>query len=221
MKKCNVCRQRKPLSDFYVHKTSPDGHGYTCKVCSRDRSRRWNAENKDRVNANGRRYWATHADAKNAARRQALQTDEGRAKRAEQRRKWYEDPGNRERSQAATKRWLESPEGKAWRADYMARTKDRRREHHLRARYGLDLETYEAMIAQQGGVCAICGEVPEQWAVDHDHACCSGANSCGECIRGLLCQRCNRGLASYDDSPDRLRAAAAYLESPPGKAYVN
>jgi hypothetical protein len=49
--------------------------------------------------------------------------------------------------------------------------------------------------------------------VDHDHACCPGAKSCGKCVRSLLCASCNKGIAMFADEPQRLDAAAAYLRS--------
>lgn len=48
--------------------------------------------------------------------------------------------------------------------------------------------------------------------IDHDHACCSGTGSCGECIRGIICGRCNTGIGQFRDSPSVLIAAAAYLQ---------
>lgn len=79
-------------------------------------------------------------------------------------------------------------------------------------RYGIDLETYNDMLAKQNGVCAICfrGETclkngkPRSLAVDHCH-------DTGR-VRGLLCNSCNRALGYMKDNPDRLRSAAAYLE---------
>lgn len=38
--------------------------------------------------------------------------------------------------------------------------------------------------------------------VDHDHACCSGPHSCGRCIRGVLCHRCNHVIASVESVHD-------------------
>lgn len=70
--------------------------------------------------------------------------------------------------------------------------------------YGLDDEAYLAMIETQGGVCAICGS-SNRLCVDHDHA--TGA------VRQLLCDMCNKALGLVEDSPDRLRALAAYLEA--------
>jgi hypothetical protein len=79
-------------------------------------------------------------------------------------------------------------------------------------------EKYHAMLSSQGGGCAICGGTEpggrgDRFAFDHDHSCCPAQESCGECIRGLLCSFCNTMLGQAGDSPSRLRAGAAYLES--------
>ena len=86
--------------------------------------------------------------------------------------------------------------------------------------YNLSEEHYAALLAAQGAVCAICGT--SEWAgntgkpnVDHDHGCNhpgKGVQSCAACVRGLLCDFCNRGLGMFRDDPARLRAAVDYLE---------
>lgn len=89
-----------------------------------------------------------------------------------------------------------------------------RRRCHLRKQFDMSLEDYEAMLAGQGGVCAICRQ-EETWvnsrkgsigalAVDHDH-------STGK-VRGLLCNSCNVLIALSGERTEVLRAAIAYLE---------
>lgn len=56
---------------------------------------------------------------------------------------------------------------------------------------------YRSWIDQQGGK-------PRTLAVDHDHE--TG------CLRGLLCEGCNRGIGLLRDDPDLLRRAADYIE---------
>jgi hypothetical protein len=65
--------------------------------------------------------------------------------------------------------------------------------------YGLSLEDYDRLLAMQGGGCAICGKKPKQYrlSVDHDHSCCPGRQSCGNCVRGLLCSLCNQNLLGW------------------------
>lgn len=70
--------------------------------------------------------------------------------------------------------------------------------------YGVSADLFEALKAEQGGLCAICRREPDRWAVDHDHR--SGRP------RGLLCLSCNFALGHFDDDPDRLLAAIAYLK---------
>jgi hypothetical protein len=77
--------------------------------------------------------------------------------------------------------------------------------------YGLTAEQYEALLAHQGGACAICaGERRYRLNVDHDHA--TGA------VRGLLCRRCNRLLRDVRDNAEVLEAAAYYLAWTPAEA---
>ena len=70
------------------------------------------------------------------------------------------------------------------------------RKEHLWAHYRITPERYDAILASQNGCCAICGghDGYKRLAVDHDHNCCPGRNSCGKCVRGLLCENCNHGL---------------------------
>ena len=78
------------------------------------------------------------------------------------------------------------------------------RHYHLKRRYGIGADDFDELVAQQGGVCAICGRAdPEH--VDHDHD--TGA------VRGILCFNCNGGLGQFRDSIDALLAAAAYLDA--------
>lgn len=84
----------------------------------------------------------------------------------------------------------------------------------LKKVYGLSAERYAAMLAEQKGVCAICGNgcaTGKPLAVDHNHACCPTQKSCGSCIRGLLCAKCNTMLGFAKDSAALLMAAAKYL----------
>jgi hypothetical protein len=111
------------------------------------------------------------------------------------------------------------------RTDHLKRTPEQRRAEYQRniatryranlKKHGLTSEQYDALLAAQGGGCAICkGTTPYgrgRFHIDHDHACCPGQRSCGKCVRGLLCGRCNPGLGAFQDSPDLLVAAAAYL----------
>jgi len=102
------------------------------------------------------------------------------------------------------------------RTECMACLKARYRRRSLRVRYNISVERYDEMLAAQDGKCAICDTACTSGkflAVDHDHSCCpTAAQSCGECIRGLICLNCNLAIGNMNDDPARLRAAADYLE---------
>lgn len=98
---------------------------------------------------------------------------------------------------------------------YYSRNKERLKAEHKKYdlnQYGLTEKQYTELLDKQHGLCAICHQ-PEtvtsfgkvrQLSVDHDHI--TGV------VRGLLCTKCNQALGLLNDSVDRLRAAALYLE---------
>jgi hypothetical protein len=87
------------------------------------------------------------------------------------------------------------------------------RSKYLQTRYGITESDYNAILKKQGGICAICYFAPRpgtrRLAVDHDHRT--------KVVRGLLCSRCNRGLAWWRDNPTWLESAARYLRRGPVK----
>lgn len=92
--------------------------------------------------------------------------------------------------------------------------RDRARNRQMKSQYGLELDHYELFTRAVGGKCQICKGVNadgSRLCVDHDHNCCPGKKSCGNCIRGLLCKRCNNALGLFNDDVDALRSAVNYL----------
>lgn len=92
-----------------------------------------------------------------------------------------------------------------------------RSDYFIKLRYNLSLPEWDAIFDAQDGKCAICGTTEpggrhNTFHVDHNHSCCDGPQSCGECVRGLLCSRCNLAISKLDEKPEVLRSAADYLE---------
>lgn len=85
-------------------------------------------------------------------------------------------------------------------------------ETKLQYRYGLTHDTYAEILDSQGNVCAICRRSQQRMTVDHDHSCCEGERSCGSCIRGIICDSCNRGIGMFMENTNALASAIIYLE---------
>jgi len=86
--------------------------------------------------------------------------------------------------------------------------------------YSITSEQYDELYRAQGGRCFGCRRATgasKRLAVDHDHACCPGPKSCGKCVRGLLCDYCNRTLGHYRDDPAAFERMAGYLRHWPSR----
>ena len=87
--------------------------------------------------------------------------------------------------------------------------------HKIEAKRRMNLSgaRYDEMLAAQDGKCAICQSPPlaKRLSIDHDHSCCPGPDSCGKCIRALLCQKCNTGIGMLQDNAVIIEAARQYI----------
>jgi hypothetical protein len=86
--------------------------------------------------------------------------------------------------------------------------REKQRHTARKRRYGITQEQYEGMLEKQNHRCAICetdtvGRNHTAFHVDHNH-------DTGK-VRGLLCDKCNRGLGYFNDNPDFLKKASEYL----------
>lgn len=90
--------------------------------------------------------------------------------------------------------------------EWLASDADRAKGYAL-AKYGITLDDYNRMLAEQGGGCAICGSETNKNGkalfVDHCH-------DTGR-VRGILCYKCNTGLGSFKDDAGLLEKAFRYL----------
>jgi len=95
---------------------------------------------------------------------------------------------------------------KQWRAKNPEKAKAQRARYYEKHR--------DEIHPPRAGVCAICKREEKAMArtatgrtrrLAQDHCHATGI------LRGFLCMECNRGLGAFEDDPERLAAAAAYV----------
>jgi len=125
-----------------------------------------------------------------------------------------------EQSKVAKQKYRASTKGKQAEYDYnrsdakkVASTKYKQtvkgeatsRKSHLKTKYNLTIEEWDALYREQDGKCKCCGNLTEAKKMHTDH------NHITNKVRGLLCNGCNTGLGQLGDSPSRLQKAYNYL----------
>jgi hypothetical protein len=189
VKLCADCLTTKPSEAFHSNARSRDGLAFYCRDCASKRSRQTYQR---RVARQGGEATARLREQLPSGTRRCPDCDQVQdleafplSAGAREGRGTYCKPCHNRRGRESRDR------------------KGGSREYHLRRRYGIGVAEYEALVAEQGGVCAVCRtRTPEH--VDHDHL--TGA------VRGVLCSGCNQGLGNFRDSAAALRQAIDYLE---------
>jgi len=188
-RECTGCHETRPIADFSPLSSGPGGRNRRCRACVRE-------------------YFIAYR----ARQREGLPETLFRGAQVSR------DAGELTRICASCERVLpmEDFRQRPNRNDFTLRCISCRSMPKTPARawlwttYRLRESDYESMHAAQEGVCAICQEAPKgPLVVDHDHSCCPGKKTCGKCVRGLLCDNCNRSLSVVEKFRDRT---LAYLD---------
>ena len=179
---CPKCGKKRKESGK-IHK---DG---LCVPCRNLRIREYHREHKDRFNKLRRERYANGGRAKVRARNNA----------------WKH--AHKEQAKESNNRWRkENPEkGRKWERENpiaMRTIKDR---SHLKRKYGLSLEQWNAMYVAQSGKCKICGDVfgTRKPHTGHDH-------NTGR-VRDLLCSWCNHVVGVIEGDAELFERAQQYV----------
>jgi len=189
---CTSCKIEKPIDDFAVRKNYKGEHHTWCKPCTNAHNQDWRHRNPEKARAIANRAAKTETARLNRTANRAIIAEE-------------------------TGKPYDHDYMVEWRKKNVEANPDFFWESHLRHNYKMSREQYEALVQKQDGGCAICGgQNPDhrKLAVDHDHSCCpKQKKSCGKCIRGLLCSRCNHMLGHARDTIEILESGILYLKS--------
>lgn len=84
------------------------------------------------------------------------------------------------------------------------------KDYRLQMQYGITLKQYDEMAADQNGLCKLCNRVSlNHWGTE---LCVDHCHKTGK-VRGLLCDKCNKGLGQFEDNIETLQKAIEYLKT--------
>jgi len=168
---------------------------------TREYHRAYYQKNKEKLQERSRAYYRENSEAalELGRLRSAKRSPDQIEKDKQKYRIWYEK--NKEKLAARSKeRYANDPEPIKRRVKFYKRNvpSDKAakigRANVLRQFHTTE-EWYLAKLESQENHCALCERVREEngnrLGIDHDHSCCKKYGSCGKCLRGVLCRRCN------------------------------
>lgn len=195
-KQCTKCNQQLPTTSFAADKRNVSGLQSQCTECRREAKR----SARENIRAGIGIKVITHK--KCTVCKEVKSIDD-----------FYKDSGLSD-GYAVKCKLCKDAQTAIWRNDHRtenaAISKQYRQQNPeayknavLKSMYGLTLEEYNRMYAEQKGLCKMCGKIPKKvLVVDHNH-------KTGK-IRGLLCHGCNRAIAIFDN-PELLQQANKYF----------
>lgn len=199
-KVCTKCGLRKPFSEFSKWRTCVDGRHPYCFSCTSK-----NPEKRNRISRHNRTTEQIQYDISTESK---VCNKCGERQSFEMFSKDPKLPDGRH----STCRSCRTKSRNQWRLNNKDRHDYKQRSCAYRKKFNITVEDYDSLLETQGGVCAICGRIPEdnvrfgkveRLSVDHDH-------DTGN-IRGLLCHNCNSAIGFLGDSAENIYKAFLYL----------
>lgn len=97
--------------------------------------------------------------------------------------------------------------------EYREKNPEYQKDYKLKVNYNLTREEVISMFDNQNGKCKICDKDLILFKSNYvgKHACIDHNHDTGK-IRGILCDKCNRGLGFFNDNKELLKRASEYLD---------
>lgn len=159
--------------------------------------KKWRDKNPDKIKKYHKKWIEENLEKFNES--QKKWRDANPEKFKEGQKKWRD--ANPEKLKESQKKWMEKNPEKFKAIIFK----------NMLKQYGITESDFNKIVLNQNGVCSVCGKSPgaskknqTRLSIDHDH-------KTGK-MRGLLCHKCNVGLGHFNDNPDLLIAALAYLK---------
>ena len=172
-KPCSACGTVKLLDDFHKDKTKKDGRTSTCKICARERTRKWTKANPEQARTTVKACWLKNKDS--YKKQQAEYRDENHDKIQEGKRRYYQV--NKEKIYILTRNWKKA--NKAKESEYHKKWKrnnkdtvlagDMRRRARRRNAPVIENVSRMAVYERDNGICYLCDKpvALEDLHIDH------------------------------------------------------
>lgn len=112
------------------------------------------------------------------------------------------------REWAANNRDAERARVRKYHAENRERLNEYARWQRFQRKYGVSKDQYVVMLASQEHQCKIC----DRPLINQGRVCIDHSHKTNK-VRGILCDRCNRGIGLLQDNPTVLNKAAQYISA--------
>jgi hypothetical protein len=197
IKECSHKGNEQPITNFSKSSRRKSGFRGDCKDCNK----KYREDNKDRIHSYLKEYQKENKEDLKISSK--ISYRKRKPKILVQKKEYRKN--NLEMIREKDRNRINKKERDVWITNYFSTKegKHARRLSELKRKFKIDEKWYLDKLEEQGRGCGICGSddpgVSHRYVlfVDHDHKCCAPGDrnnrgdTCGKCLRGLLCSPCN------------------------------